>query len=195
MTNENIEKGDPFGVYKQQEPFLMFLMIAFNNIFVSFRVYVWGIFAGVKTVVELFRNGIMLGSFMYYFFEKGLGLRAASVIFIHGTIEISSIIVAGACGLILGKSWLFPGTYTRLEGLIRGAKDSLKIIMSVVVFLLVAAFFESFVTRHTEMPVWLRFSILGGSLYLMIWYFVLYPQRVKRTVQKTLVLEPQLVID
>jgi uncharacterized membrane protein SpoIIM required for sporulation len=179
MTNENIEKGDPFGVYKQHEPLLMFLQIAMNNITVSFFMYVMGIFAGAWTVYLLLRNGLMLGSFMYYFFSKGLGTKAVLVIFLHGTIEISSIIIAGACGLILGKSWMFPGTYRRSESLIRGARDSVKISLCLVAFLLVAAFFESFVTRHTGMPVWLSGAILVGSLCLMVWYFVVYPGRVQ----------------
>jgi uncharacterized membrane protein SpoIIM required for sporulation len=195
MTNENIEKGDPFSVYKKDDGLYMFLRIAQNNITVSFWTYVMGIFAGVWTVYLLFRNGIMLGSFMYYFFSKGLGTKAVLVIFIHGTIEISSIIIAGACGLILGKSWMFPGTYTRLEGLIRGAKDSLKIVLGLTAFFLVAAFFESFVTRHTGMPAWMSGAILVGSLYLMIWYFVLYPQKVKKRFETALAEEQKLVID
>lgn len=195
MTNENIEKGDPFGVYKKEDPLSMFLFIASNNIKVSFITYVFGIFACFLTVFLLLRNGIMLGSFMYYFFSKGLGTKAILVIFVHGTIEISSIIIAGACGLIIGKSWMFPGTYTRLEGLIKGAKDSLKIALALVAFFIVAAFFESFVTRHTEMPVWLSASILGGSLLLMVWYFVLYPQKVKRSFETAPAQEPLPVID
>lgn len=195
VTNENIEKGDPFGIYKHEEPLMMFLSIAYNNIQVSFATYVFGIFGGVMTVYFMFKNGIMLGSFMYYFFSKGLGTQAVLVIFIHGTIEISALIIAGACGLILGKSWMFPGTYTRLEGLVKGAKDSLKIILGLVVFFLVAAFFESFVTRHTGMPVWLSVSILTGSLLLMIWYFVLYPQKVKRSFETTRAEEQPLIMD
>ena len=35
MTNENIAKGDPFGVYKQENEFLMFLQIGANNIYVA----------------------------------------------------------------------------------------------------------------------------------------------------------------
>src|SRR6218665_1349193 len=31
MTEENIAKGDPFGVYKDDNPFSMFVRIAFNN--------------------------------------------------------------------------------------------------------------------------------------------------------------------
>jgi len=184
MTNENIEKGDPFGVYKQEDAILMFFSIAFNNIWISFVTYVTGIAAGVWTIFMLLKNGIMLGSFMYYFFAKGLGQKAVLVIFVHGTIEISAIIIAGACGLILGKSWMFPGTYTRLEGLMRGARDSLKIAVALVAFFLVAAFFESFVTRHTGMPVWLSAFILGASLLLMVWYFVLYPLKVKRSFEQ-----------
>ncbi|MGI4805712.1 MAG: stage II sporulation protein M, partial [Janthinobacterium lividum] len=99
MTNANIAKGDPFGVYKQQNEFSMFFMIAANNIFVSFQCFIGGVFFSLGTVYALVRNGIMLGSFEYYFFGRGLGLRSILVIFIHGTLEISSIIIAGGAGL------------------------------------------------------------------------------------------------
>src|ERR1700712_1102007 len=35
MTEENISKGDPFGVYKSDNPFTMFVYIAMNNSFVA----------------------------------------------------------------------------------------------------------------------------------------------------------------
>jgi len=183
MTIENIEKGDPFGVYKSRDSLMMFLTIAFNNIQVSFWVYVLGIFAGVWTVYLLFTNGIMLGSFEYFFFSKGLGLKSLVVIFVHGTIEISAIIIAGAAGLILGKSWMFPGTFKRMDSLKIGAKDSLKIVMGLVPFFLVAAFLEGFITRHTEMPLWLSISILAVSVLLITWYFVIYPKQLKSRIE------------
>ncbi len=132
MTNENIEKGDPFGVYKSRDPMTMFLTIAFNNIYVSFRVFVMGLMLGVGTVYGLFYNGIMLGSFEYYFFSKGIGFDSILVVFIHGTLEISAIIIAGAAGLVLGNSILFPKTLTRMQSVIRGAKDGLKIIIGLL---------------------------------------------------------------
>jgi len=183
MTIENIEKGDPFGVYKSRDSLMMFLTIAFNNIQVSFWVYVLGIFAGVWTVYLLFTNGIMLGSFEYFFFSKGLGLKSLVVIFVHGTIEISAIIIAGAAGLILGKSWMFPGTFKRMDSLKIGAKDSLKIVLGLVPFFLVAAFLEGFITRHTEMPLWLSISILVVSVLLIAWYFVIYPKQLKSRIE------------
>jgi len=185
MTNENIEKGDPFGVYKSRDPMTMFLTIAFNNIYVSFRVFVMGLMLGVGTVYGLFYNGIMLGSFEYYFFSKGIGFDSILVVFIHGTLEISAIIIAGAAGLVLGNSILFPKTLTRMQSVVRGAKDGLKIIIGLLPVFLLAAFFEGFITRHTDMPVWMSSFILLASLAFIIYYFIVYPRTLLRKISST----------
>ncbi|MVN21204.1 stage II sporulation protein M [Mucilaginibacter arboris] len=175
MTNENIAKGDPFGVYKRQNEFSMFFQIASHNIFVAFYCFVGGVFFSLGSIYALIRNGIMLGSFEYYFFSKGLGLQSVLVIWIHGTLEISSIIIAGAAGLVLGKSILFPKTYNRIDSFKCGAKDGTKMVIGLVPIFITAAFFESFVTRHTGMPVWLSVSILFLSLLFIIAYVIIYP--------------------
>jgi uncharacterized membrane protein SpoIIM required for sporulation len=90
MTEDNIQKGDPFGVYKDGNEFGMFLNIALHNINVSLMTFVLGILGGVGTLYMLFSNGIMLGSFQYMFFAKGLGWQSVLVIWIHGTLEISA---------------------------------------------------------------------------------------------------------
>jgi uncharacterized membrane protein SpoIIM required for sporulation len=177
MTNENIAKGDPFGVYKQQNEFLMFLQIGANNIYVALYTFVLGIIFSFGSIVSLFRNGIMLGSFQYFFFSKGLGLQSVLVIWIHGTLEISAIVLAGAAGLVLGNSFLFPKTYTRIESTLRGAKQGLKIVLGLIPIFIVAAFFESFVTRHTEMPMVISLIILSSSAAFIIWYVFIYPAK------------------
>jgi uncharacterized membrane protein SpoIIM required for sporulation len=126
----------------------------------------------------------MLGSFEYFFFSKGLGMQSVLVIWIHGTLEISSIIIAGAAGLVLGNSILFPKTYRRIDSLKRGAKDGMKMAVGIVPLFLIAAFFEGFVTRHTGMPVWLSVSILASSLCFMIWYVVIYPNKLYKKLNK-----------
>ncbi|RYE25313.1 MAG: stage II sporulation protein M, partial [Sphingobacteriaceae bacterium] len=175
MTNANIAKGDPFGVYKQEGEFRMFFSIALNNIFVSFYCFISGVFFSAGTVYALIRNGLMLGSFEYYFFAKGLGLQSILVIFIHGTLEISALIIAGGAGLVLGNSILFPKTYTRMESFKRGAKDGTKLVIGLVPIFITAAFFEGFVTRHTEMPMWLSSTILFLSLLFIVVYVIIYP--------------------
>ncbi|WP_136467910.1 stage II sporulation protein M [Flagellimonas onchidii] len=180
MTLENIEKGDPMAVYKQQGEFNMFLGITINNIKVAVYAFAFGIFLGIGTLMVMLQNGIMLGSFQYFFYEKGLLWESVRTIWIHGTIEISVIIIAGCAGLVMANGILFPGTYTRLESFKRGVKNGLKIMVSTVPFFLVAGFLEGFVTRHTEMPDWLAILIIGGSLLLIIYYYIIYPNQFKR---------------
>jgi hypothetical protein len=134
----------------------------------------------------LFSNGLMLGSFEYYFFSKGLGFKSITVIFIHGTLEIWSIVIAGAAGLILGNSILFPGTFSRRESILRGGKDGLKIVVGLVPVFITAAFFEGFITRYSNMPLWLSLTILSSSLVFIIWYFVLYPIRLHKRIHTAL---------
>jgi uncharacterized membrane protein SpoIIM required for sporulation len=184
MTERNIANGDPFGVYKGENEMAMFLFIAFNNIKVAFLVYSMGIFLSVGTLYFLFKNGLMVGVFEYMFFHHNMGFKSILVIFIHGTLELSAIVIAGCAGLIIGNSLLCPGTFTRGQSLKRAAKDSIKIIVSLVPIFIVAAFFEGFVTRHTGMPMWLSLTILLSSATFITWYYVIYPIRVSRRVNK-----------
>lgn len=180
MTEDNIAKGDPFGVYKDENKIAMFLYIAVNNIRVSFMVFVAGIFLSLGTAWFLFKNGVMLGAFQYMFFAKGLGWSSVLVIWIHGTLEISAIIIAGGAGFIVGNSLLFPGTLKRIDSLKRGAKDGLKLMIGLVPIFIAAAALEGFVTRYSEMPKWLSISILALSFSFILWYFVLYPIRLEK---------------
>lgn len=180
MTLDNIDKGDPMAVYKDMGEMNMFLGITVNNIRVALLAFAFGMFLGLGTLFILMRNAIMLGSFQYFFYEQGLLWESARTIWIHGTIEISVIIIAGCAGLVLGNSILFPGTYTRLQSFVRGAKDGLKILLSTIPFFIIAGFLEGFVTRHTEMPDWLALLIIGGTFYLIVYYYIIYPIKLKR---------------
>ncbi|MBT8317060.1 MAG: stage II sporulation protein M [Lutibacter sp.] len=174
-TLENIEKGDPMAVYKKMEEGNMFILITLNNIKVAMTAFVFGMLFSVGTLFIMMRNGIMLGSFLYFFYEKGLLWESSRTIWIHGTIEISVIIIAGCAGLVLGNGLLFPKTYTRLESFKRSFKAGLKIMVSTIPFFIVAGFLEGFVTRHTEMPDWLALAIILISLTAVLYYYVLYP--------------------
>ncbi len=182
MTLENIEKGDPMAVYKKSNETEMFLGITINNIKVAMYAFLFGILFSVGTLFILMQNGIMLGSFLYFFYEKGLFWESSRTIWIHGTIEISVIIIAGCAGMVLGNGLLFPKTYSRLESFKRSIKAGLKIMVSTIPFFIVAGFLEGFVTRHTEMPDWLAILIIVSSLAIIIFYYIIYPiQLIKKT--------------
>lgn len=180
MTERNIASGDPFGVYKQQNEFVMFVQIACNNIGVSFNCFILGILCSVGTLYYLMSNGLMLGVFEHMFFAHGLGFQSILVVFVHGTLELSAIVISGMAGLVLGNSILFPKTFSRRQSIIKGTKDGVKIMVGLIPVYLVAAFFEGYITRHTEMPIFISLSILMASLAFVIFYFILYPARVHR---------------
>ena len=183
MTLENIKDGNPMGVYQSSGPVEMFLYIAWNNIKVSFYAFAGGILLSLGTIYLLISNGIMLGVFQYFFFTKGLGLISMSAVWLHGTIEIFSIIIAGAAGLVMGNSFLFPGTYTRGHSLVQGAKDGSMMVGGLVPFFIIAAFIESFITRNYQESLLLDWIIIGASILLIITYFFMYPSYVNRKVQ------------
>lgn len=179
MTLQNIKEGHPFGVYGYGNEFLSFIYIFINNLLVALRAFGGGILLGITTVNSLMYNAIMVGAFEYMFYDNGLLENSLLTIMIHGTIELSTFVVAATSGIVLAKSWLFPGTIKRMDALKQGAKEGLIIAMANVPMLLIAAFFEGFVTRHTDMPLWLKLFIILLSLGIVIGYFVVYPIRLK----------------
>ncbi len=181
QTLENIRKNDPMAIYKSGSQADMFLGITFNNIKVSFIAFVAGLLFSVGTVYLLFSNGVMLGAFQYFFFQKGVLLKSVLAIWIHGTLEISAIVIAGAAGIVLGNSLLFPKTYSRLVSFQRGAKDGLKMAVGLVPIFIAAGFLESFVTRLPLHPV-VSFSIIAVSAGFIGWYFIIYPIKVSRQI-------------
>ena len=178
-TIANIERGDPMAIYKQIGQTEMFFGITFNNIRVSFLVFAAGVLTSVASGYLLFMNGVMLGAFQYFFYQKGLLLTSALTIWIHGTLEISAIIIAGAAGIIMGNGLLFPGTYSRLASFRRGAKKGLKIIVGLIPVFILAGFLEGFVTRMTWMPDFFKIMIILGSAIFIFIYFIFIPLKIR----------------
>ncbi len=180
MTEENIEKGNPFGIYQSGTSIVVWLGIFFHNMIICLTYFAKGIFLGIFTIISLLKFAVIVGSFDYMFASKGLGEMFILTVFIHGTLELAGVILAAAAGVILGKSFLFPGTISRIESLKQGAKDGLKIIVGIIPVMMIAAFFEGFVTRHYRMHIAFSLTILLVSFLFLVWYFVIYPIKVQK---------------
>lgn len=180
MTERNIEAGNPFGVYESGNPILSWLGIMINNIVVSLRIFASGIFLGLPALYDLSYEAATIGAFDYMFASKGLGIEFYLVVFVHGMLELTAIIISAAAGVVLGKSFLFPGTIRRLDAFKQGAKDGVKIIIGLMPVFAVAAFFEGLFTRlYNDMSI-LTTLIVSLSAVFVIWYFIIYPIRVAR---------------
>lgn len=176
MTLENVEEGDPLAVYKSMNQVEMFLGITINNIKVAFIAFVMGIFTAFGTGFILLRNGIMLGTFHAFLAKHQLIYDSIGTIWIHGTLEIFAIIIAGSAGIIMGNSLIFPKTYSRLLSFQKGAKTGIKIVFGLIPIFIVAGFLEGFVTRYTTAPYFIRYSIIVCSLLFIFYYFYIYPR-------------------
>jgi len=135
----------------------------------------------------LFSNGIMLGAFITFLYNYGI-LEKTTTVWLHGTFEISVIVIAGCAGLVMGNSFLFPKTFSRRIAFMKGAKDGLKIVVSTIPFFIIAGFIEGFITRYGEqMPSFLAYGIILVSLFIIVYYYIFYPI----ALQKASHLEPK----
>lgn len=174
-TKENIAKKNPFGVYESGNPVLSWISLMIHNIKVSLLMFVSGIFCGIPSLYLSAQNAVMLGSFDQFFASHGLGVDFWLVVFVHGTLEITAIIIACAAGLILGKSFLFPGTVKRIDAFKDGAKDGVRIMIGLMPVFGLAAFFEGLITRlYNDISI-LTTLVFVLSVLFVIWYFIIYP--------------------
>lgn len=178
MTQANIAAGKPMGVYGNEAELSMFGSITVNNILVALRLFAMGLLTSIVTGMGLFYNGIMIGCFDTFFAQQHLLGAVLLTTMLHGTLELSAIVVAGTAGLALGNGWLFPGTYSRLYSFRIAAKRGLKIVVSTVPVFIVAGFIESFITRHADLPAFVRLGIILLSAAFVIYYYVVLPFRV-----------------
>lgn len=180
MTIENIEKGDPMAVYKDQDASGMFLGITTNNILVSIRTFLMGFFFGIGTLLILVYNGVMVGVFQYFFVERGLFFESFLTIWQHGALEISSIVIAGCAGFVLGNGVFFPGSYSRLDALRISGRKSIMIAAGLIPIFIMAGAIESFVTRLTDLHWMLRLATIILSFSFILFYFVIYPMKIAK---------------
>ena len=103
MTLQNIENGEPMAVYGGDPQIISFLGITINNVMVAFMIFAMGIFTSFGTGYHLMTNGVMVGTFVTFFIQRGLFVESILAIMLHGTLELSAIVIAGGAGITLGN--------------------------------------------------------------------------------------------
>ncbi|MFL5742062.1 MAG: stage II sporulation protein M [Flavisolibacter sp.] len=184
MTEKNIEEGNPFGVYQSGNSFISWLGIMVNNVMFSIMSFVKGIVLGILSISALIRTAMEVGVFHYMFAAKGLGVDFIFAVMLHGLLELTAIVITCAAGIIMGTSYMFPGTLKRLEAFQIGVKDGVKIVIGLIPVFGIAAFFEGFITGLYKMPFVLNIFLLSLSAAFIVWYFIIYPVRLKRRFAK-----------
>jgi uncharacterized membrane protein SpoIIM required for sporulation len=149
---------------------MMSSIIMVNNITVCLRAFVFGITLGLGTIYVLFFNGALLGALTALMYTKGNVINYWSLILPHGVIELTAIFISGAAGLIIAKSLLLPGEYSRKNALIDGAKKAATLLMGIVIMLIIAGIIEGFFTPLKISPI-TKLTFAGVTAVLLTVYF------------------------
>jgi uncharacterized membrane protein SpoIIM required for sporulation len=89
----------------------------------------------------------------------------------HGSLELPSIILAGAAGLRLGRGVVFPGLYRWRDSIALAGVESTRLVAGIIPLLVIAGTLEGFFSPSAVHP-WLKFTV-GGALFalLLLWLF------------------------
>lgn len=147
-----------------------------HNSQVSIMAFALGFAFGIPTLFLIASNGILLGAFYAAFVSKGLGVGLTGWLMIHGSTELSAIILAGAAGLHIGRSVAFPGVRSRLAAASEAGRRGALVMIGVVIMLLVAGLLEGF-ARQLITDDAARFAIAAAMFALWVAYFALGGRR------------------
>jgi uncharacterized membrane protein SpoIIM required for sporulation/uncharacterized RDD family membrane protein YckC len=150
---------------------LMATSIIANNVTVAFYCFAGGIFLGVGSLAMLGFNGLQIGSATGHFANLGLFAYLWTFIAGHGLLELFAIWVAGAAGLLLGGAIVAPGRATRRDALVAAGRVAVRLIASVVIFLLLAGLVEGFVSS-SRLPLTARLAVSGASAAFLVLYLL-----------------------
>lgn len=122
---------------------------------------------GVGTVLQLARNGLLIGSLSFEMARVGkLGFLYASIL-PHGVPELSGLVVSGAAGLLMGWALINPGRRTRGEALREAGKDAVVLLATSVCLMFIAAPIEGFFSFNPDVPSAYKVAVILGEL--VVW--------------------------
>lgn len=141
-----------------------------NNIKVAMLAFAGGMTLGILTLWEILNNGLMVGALGALFAARGYGLDFWATIAPHGVIELSSIQIAGASGLLLAQAIVAPGRLRRIDALKANARRAGVLMLGVAGLLVVAGLIEGFVTPQRTTEVF-RLGVGALTAVALIAYF------------------------
>lgn len=118
-----------------------------NNAYIAAQCVAFGI-TGVWVPYVILQNAVNLGVSAGIMADQGRLDFFFLYIAPHGQLELYSIFVAGAAGLMIFWSWVAPGARTRGQALAQDGRALIAIAIGLLLALLVSGVIEGFVTRQ-----------------------------------------------
>jgi len=142
-------------------------LIMTNNIRVSLLALGGGMLAGLGTAAALLYNGVFLGAVFGALIAYGLADKLFGFVSPHSSFELSTIVIAGGCGLMLGRAIVWPGLLPRGLALQAAAGRAVRLLTATLPLLVMAGLIEGFVSpAHFAWPLKVAIGVAtGAALY------------------------------
>jgi uncharacterized membrane protein SpoIIM required for sporulation len=158
------------------EVFASFLFT--HNSRIAITAFALGFAFGIPTLFLIIQNGVLLGAMYAAFASKGLAYGFTGWLLIHGSTELSAIILAGAAGLHIGRAVAFPGRRSRMAAAGEAGRRAALVMIGVVVMLFVAGLLEGF-ARQLIVADAARYAIALLMFAFWVVYFTFVGRRAR----------------
>ena len=154
----------------EKAPLLGSLTIAWNNIMVCVRCFCAGALLGLGGLVVLIFNGLSFGAIVGLCAAHDFHEPLVRFVLSHGPLELSVIVSSAVASMIYGRVFFMRPWSKFPQRFSAGARDAGVLALGVTPWLLLAGFFEGFISPSELLSNPLRI-LLGSSAALLFWWW------------------------
>jgi len=150
-----------------------------HNIQVSFLAFSLGALTVVGGYGLLFYNGVTLGAVAAQYWMDEVTTFFIAWVGPHGSLELPSIVFAGAAGIRMGRALLLPGDLSVASSLRAAMPDIRRMMLGTATLLVVAGLVEGSFSQFSSktFPYALKISVAGLLFVFMSAYLFVYRGR------------------
>ena len=126
-------------------------------------------------LVTLAFNAIQLGTVFGYMFRPEVGdssINFQRFVTAHGPFELTAIVLSAGAGLRIGIGWIRTNGLTRLDSLLKNARDALPIAMTAMILFGLAAVIEGFISPEPSVP-WVAKGVISLFTSFALLFFLI----------------------
>lgn len=158
----------------------MFGFYIMHNIGIAFQCFATGLTFGVFSLLMLAFNGAGPGAIAGFLVANGDAERFFSFVATHAAFELTAIVLSGACGLKLGHALLAPGRLTRVQALLKAARETTPVMYGAFAMLVTAAALEAFWSSSGWIAPGVKYGVAACCWTLVLGYLGLQGRGVER---------------
>lgn len=169
---ENIIEKTPWFESAQQSPLMNGVLIAWNNIRVSFLCFTFAALLGIGGVLLLIYNGLYFGAVMAFCFLQGFDEQLSRFVLAHGVLELTIIVAGTFAGFLFGRVFYMRPYRLFSSRMFKAAREAGHVFAGVAPWLVIAAGIEVFISPWPTIPILYRAGTgMLAAVFFWLWTF------------------------